>query len=68
MGPSVSRNGTFPLHPTTAPFPVVGVGRWMGGARAGTDHWGMMDMVPNQKSPGSSGVMSRGERSPGWGL
>lgn len=39
----------------------------MGGARAGTDHSGMMDLVPSQKHLGSSGVMSRGERSPSQG-
>lgn len=57
---SVSWSSTFP-------FPLSVVGRWMGGARAGTDHAGVMDLVPNQKPPGSSGVMSRGERSPSWG-
>lgn len=67
MGPRASWSGTLPLCPSTTSFSLAGVGRWMGGGRAGTDHSGMMDLGHDQKPPGSSGAMSRGKRSPSLG-
>ena len=67
VGPSISWSGTLPLPSQYYPLPSSCGEKMDGGARAGTDHSGMMDFVPNQKPSGSSGVMSRGERSPSQG-
>lgn len=55
-----------PLHHNTTPLSGSG-GRWMEGGRAGTEQSEMMDSGPDKKASESSGVVSRGERSPSWG-
>lgn len=56
--------GVEPPHLNSTPFFLAMMGRWMERGRAGTDHSGMMDLSPDQKPSGSSGAVSRGERSP----
>lgn len=64
VGPGVSWSGASSV---TTHLPSTAVGRGVEGGKAGTGHSALMDLGPDQEPPGSSGAVTRGERSPSWG-